>query len=240
METIFKNKVALVIGGASGIGRATALAFAKKGANMAVVDRKENIKIVDFIKKLGSEAIFINCDVSKSDDVKAMLRQTIGAFGRLDYAFNNTGIESACPLTPNSSEQNGDKTIAIYLKGVWLCMKYEIPKILKQGKGAFVNCASVVGLVRFLRLMAHVAFKQGIVGLPKTTDLECATQEIRINVVCQDVIQTAMVDRLNGKTKEAMARFKSFQPIGGFGLANKIANAVVWMCADAASLATGM
>ena len=239
METTFKNKVALVTGGASGIGRATALAFAKKGAKVAVVDWKENDEMVDLIKELGSEAIFIKCDVSKTDDVKAMVAQTIAAFGRLDYAFNNAGIEGASAPTQDCSEENWDKTIGVNLKGVWLCMRYEIPEILKQGKGAIVNCASVAGLVGFAGLPAYVASKHGIVGLTKTTALECATQGIRVNVVCPGVIQTPMIDRLTGKTKEGIERFKGFEPIGRFGLPEEIANAVVWMCSDEASFVTG-
>ncbi|CAM4062105.1 SDR family oxidoreductase [Flavobacterium sinopsychrotolerans] len=239
METTFKNKVALVTGGASGIGRATALAFAKKGAKVAVVDWKENDEMVDLIKELGSEAIFIKCNVSKTDDVKAMVAQTIAAFGRLDYAFNNAGIEGASAPTQDCSEENWDKTIGVNLKGVWLCMKYEIPEILKQGKGAIVNCASVAGLVGFAGLPAYVASKHGIVGLTKTTALECATQGIRVNVVCPGVIQTPMIDRLTGKTKEGIERFKGFEPIGRFGLPEEIANAVVWMCSDEASFVTG-
>jgi NAD(P)-dependent dehydrogenase (short-subunit alcohol dehydrogenase family) len=239
METTFKNKVALVTGGASGIGRATALAFAKKGAKVAVVDWKENDEMVDLIKELGSEAIFIKCDVSKTDDVKAMVAQTITAFGRLDYAFNNAGIEGASATTQDCSEENWDKTIGVNLKGVWLCMKYEIPEMLKQGKGAIVNCASVAGLVGFAGLPAYVASKHGIVGLTKTTALECATQGIRVNVICPGVIQTPMIDRLTGKTKDGIERFKGFEPIGRFGLPEEIAHAVVWMCSDEASFVTG-
>ena len=134
METTFKNKVAIVTGGASGIGRATALAFAKKGAKVAVVDWKENDETVDLIKELGGEAIFIKCDVSKTDDVKAMVEQTIATFGRLDYAFNNAGIEGVSALTEDCTEENWDKTIGVNLKGIWLCMKYEIPKYSNKEK----------------------------------------------------------------------------------------------------------
>jgi len=239
METLFKNKVVIVTGGSSGIGKATALAFAKKGAKVAVVDWKENDEIVDLIKELGSEAIFIKCDVSKTDDVKAMVAQTIAAFGRLDYAFNNAGIEGDSAPTQDCSEENWDKTIGVNLKGVWLCMKYEIPEILKQGKGAIVNCASVAGLVGFAGLPAYVASKHGIVGLTKTTALECATQGIRVNVVCPGVIQTPMIDRLTGKTKEAIEQFTGLEPIGRFGLPEEIANAVVWLCSNEASFVTG-
>ncbi|MGO4904248.1 SDR family oxidoreductase [Flavobacterium sp. W20_MBD1_R3] len=239
METPFKNKVALVTGGASGIGRATALAFAKKGAKVAVADWKENDEMVDLIKELGSEAIFIKCDVSKTDDVKAMVAQTIAAFGRLDYAFNNAGIEGIQANTFDCTEENWDKTIGVNLKGVWLSMKYEIPEILKQGKGAIVNCASVAGMIGFAGLPAYVASKHGIVGLTKTTALEFATQGIRVNVVCPGVIQTPMIDRLTGKTKEAIEQFTGLEPMRRFGLPEEIANAVVWLCSDEASFVTG-
>lgn len=239
METIFKNKVALVTGGSSGIGRAAALAFAKKGAKVVVVDWKENDEMVDLIKELGSEAIFIKCDVSKTDDVKAMVAQTIAAFGRLDYAFNNAGIEGIQANTFDCTEENWDKTIGVNLKGVWLSMKYEIPEILKQGKGAIVNCASVAGMIGFAGLPAYVASKHGIVGLTKTTALEFATQGIRVNVVCPGVIQTPMIDRLTGKTKEAIEQFTGLEPMRRFGLPEEIANAVVWLCSDEASFVTG-
>jgi NAD(P)-dependent dehydrogenase (short-subunit alcohol dehydrogenase family) len=239
METIFKNKVALVTGGSSGIGRAVALAFAKKGANVVVIDWIENDEMVDLIKELGSEAIFIKCDVSKTDDVKSMVAQTIAAFGRLDYAFNNAGIEGTQANTIDCTEENWDKTIGVNLKGVWLSMKYEIPEILKQGKGAIVNCASVAGMIGFAGLPAYVASKHGIVGLTKTTALEFATQGIRVNVVCPGVIQTPMIDRLTGKTKEAIEQFTGLEPMRRFGLPEEIANAVVWLCSDEASFVTG-
>jgi NAD(P)-dependent dehydrogenase (short-subunit alcohol dehydrogenase family) len=239
METIFKNKVAIVTGGTSGIGRATAIAFAKKGAKVAVVDWIESNETVNLIKDLGGEAIFIKCDVSKTTDVKAMVEKTIAAFGRLDYAYNNAGIEGASAPTHECTEENWDKTIGINLKGIWLCMKYEIPEILKQGKGAIVNCASVAGLVGFAGLPAYVASKHGVIGLTKTAALECAKLGIRVNVVCPGVIQTPMIDRLTGKTKEAIEQFTGLEPVGRFGQPEEIANAVVWMCSDEASFVTG-
>lgn len=239
METTFKNKVAIVTGGSSGIGRATAVAFAKKGAKVAVVDWIENNETVNLIKEFGSEAIFIKCDVSKTADVKAMVAKTIAAFGRLDYAFNNAGIEGASAPTQDCTEENWDKTIGINLKGIWLCMKYEIPEILKQGKGAIVNCSSVAGLVGFSGLPAYVASKHGVIGLTKTAALEYATLGIRVNVVCPGVIQTPMIDRLTGKTKEAIEQFTGLEPLGRFGLPEEIAHAVVWLCSDEASFVTG-
>jgi NAD(P)-dependent dehydrogenase (short-subunit alcohol dehydrogenase family) len=239
METEFKNKVAIVTGGSSGIGRATALAFAKKGAKVVVVDWKENSETIDLIKKSGGEALFIKCDVSKSSDVKAMVEKTIATFGRLDYAFNNAGIEGDSSPVQDCSEENWDKTIGVNLKGVWLCMKHEIPEMLKQGKGAIVNCSSVAGLVGFSGLPAYVASKHGVIGLTKTSALECAKLGVRVNAVCPGVIQTPMIDRLTGNDKEAIEQFTSLEPVGRFGQAEEIADAVVWMCSDGASFVTG-
>ena len=149
METTFKNKVIIVTGGSFGIGKATAIAFAKQGAKIVIADWAENPETIAFIKDLGNDVIFTKCDVSRSDEVKSMVEKTIATFGRLDYAFNNAGIEGNTALTPDCTEDNWDKTIAINLKGVWLCMKYEIPEMLKQGKGVIINCSSVAGLVGF-------------------------------------------------------------------------------------------
>jgi len=239
METTFKNKVALVTGASSGIGKATALAFAKKGAKVVVVDWIENKDTMNLIKELGGEAIFIKCDVSKAADVKAMVEKTIEAFGRLDYAFNNAGIEGASAPTQDCTEENWDKTIGINLKGIWLCMKYEIPEMLKQGKGVIVNCSSVAGLVGFSGLPAYVASKHGVIGLTKTAALECAKLGIRVNAVCPGVIKTPMMDRITGNKKEAVEQFTGLEPVGRFGLPEEIANAVVWLCSDEASFVTG-
>ena len=239
MEVSFKNKVALVTGGSSGIGRATAIAFARKGAKVVVVDWKENYETVNLIREIGSEAIFIKCDVSKIVDVEVMIAKAIVEFGRLDYAFNNAGIEGIQANTWDCTEENWDKTINVNLKGIWNCMKYEIPEMLKLGKGVIVNCASVAGLVGFEGLSAYVASKHGVVGLTKTAALECAKLGIRVNAVCPGVIQTPMIDRLTHKEKENIAQFKGFEPIGRFGLPEEVANAVVWMCTDEASFVTG-
>ncbi|MFV8347832.1 SDR family NAD(P)-dependent oxidoreductase [Flavobacterium sp. ZB4P13] len=145
MEATFKNKVAIVTGGSSGIGKSIALAFAQKEAKVVVVDWIENSETMNLIKDLGAEAIFIKCDVSKTEDVKAMVEKTIETFGRLDYAFNNAGVEGKSASAQDCTEENWDKTIGVNLKGIWLCMKYEIPEILKQSKGTIVNCASVTG-----------------------------------------------------------------------------------------------
>lgn len=240
MENTFKNKVALVTGGSSGIGRATALAFAKKGAKVVIADWIENQETMDMIENLGGEAIFVKCDVSKSADVKALIEKTINTFGRLDFAFNNAGIEGTSASTQDCSEDNWDKTIGVNLKGIWLCMKYQIPIMLKKGKGSIVNCSSVAGLVGFQGLPAYVASKHGVIGLTKTAALENAKLGIRVNAVCPGVIQTPMIDRLTRKQKEAEEQFASMEPVGRFGQPEEIACAVMWLCSDEASFVTGI
>lgn len=239
METEFKNKVVIVTGGAFGIGRATALAFAKKGAKVVVVDWKENTETIDLIKKSKGEALFIKCDVSKSSDVKAMVSKTIATFGRLDFAFNNAGIEGESASVQDCSEENWDKTIGVNLKGVWLCMKYEIHEMIKQRKGVIINCSSVAGLVGFAGSPAYVASKHGVIGLTKTAALEYAKDGIRVNAVCPGVIKTAMIDRLTGEKEEVEKKFIGLEPMARMGKPEEIANTVVWMCSDEASFVTG-
>jgi len=240
MENTFKDKVALVTGASFGIGRATALAFAKKGAKVVLADWVENPETMDLIKKEGGEVLFIKCDVSNGKDVKALIQKTIATFGRLDFAYNNAGIEGNSAPIHECSEENWDRTIGINLKGIWLCMKYEIPEMLKQGKGVIVNCSSVAGLVGFQGLPAYVASKHGVIGLTKTAALECAKLSIRVNAVCPGVIQTPMIDRLTGKKKESIEQFTALEPMARFGLAEEIANAVIWLCSEEASFVTGV
>ena len=240
MENTFKNKVALVTGGSSGIGRATALAFARKGTKVVIADWAESQETIDIIENLGGDGIFVKCDVSKNADVKALIEKIITTFGRLDYTFNNAGIEGTPAPTQDCSEENWDKTISVNLKGIWLCMKYEIPEMLKKGKGVIVNCSSVAGLVGFQGLPAYVASKHGVIGLTKTAALENAKRGIRVNAVCPGVIQTPMIDRLTGKEKESIEQFTGLEPVGRFGKPEEIANAVLWLCSDEASFVTGI
>lgn len=239
METTFRNKVVVVTGGSSGIGKATAISFAQKGAKVVVVDWIENDETMSLLKKTGAKFLFIKCDVSKESEVKAMVEKTIETFGRLDYAFNNAGIEGKSAPTQDCTEENWDKVIGINLKGIWLCMKYEIPEVLKQGKGAIVNCASVAGLVGFAGLPAYVASKHAVIGLTKTAALENAKLGIRINAVCPGIIATPMIDRLIKNDKEVEKQFVSLEPVGRFGQPEEIANAVIWLCSDQASFVTG-
>jgi NAD(P)-dependent dehydrogenase (short-subunit alcohol dehydrogenase family) len=242
MEKIFQNKVALVTGGSYGIGRATAIAFARRGAKLVIADWKEDKdnETVKQVKEAGSEGVFVRCDVSSSKEVTALMNQCISTYGQLDYAFNNAGIEGVQGKTHECSEENWDQTISINLKGIWLCMKMEIPYMLKNGKGVIVNCSSVAGLNGFPGLPAYVASKHGIVGLTKTAALEYAEQGIRINAVCPGVIHTNMIDRLTGKSKETEKQFTEMEPVGRMGTPEEIAEAVIWLCSDAASFVTGV
>lgn len=239
MDKTFENKVAIVTGGAFGIGKATAIAFARRGAKVAVVDWIEDSETVELIQKDGGEAIFIKCDVSKTADVAEMVNQTVKKFGRLDYAVNNAGIEGINAPVHECTEENWDKTININLKGVWLCMKNQIPVMLKQGKGAIVNIASIAGLVGFPGLPAYVASKHAVVGLTKTAALENAKSGIRINAVCPGVIKTPMVDRVTGKDKVVEKAYEDMEPVGRMGQPEEVAEAIVWLCSDAASFITG-
>jgi NAD(P)-dependent dehydrogenase (short-subunit alcohol dehydrogenase family) len=241
MEKLFQNKVALVTGGSFGIGRASAVAFAQRGANVVIADWKEDKEgeTLKLIQAAGSEGIFVQCDVSKSQDVKALMDQIIATYHRLDFAFNNAGIEGNTAPTHECTEENWDKTIGINLKGIWLCLKQEILQMLKQGNGAIVNCASVAGLSGFAGLPAYVASKHAIVGLTKTAALENAKAGIRVNAVCPGVIHTAMVDRVTGKDKEVEKLYTAMEPVGRMGQPEEVAETVVWLCSDAASFVTG-
>lgn len=237
-----QGKVALVTGGASGIGRATALAFAREGAKVVVSDVvvAGGEETVALIKAAGGDALFVKADVAKPAEVDALIARVVAAYGRLDCACNNAGIEGAMTSTVDCSEENFDRTIAVNLKGVWLCMKAEITQMLKQGGGAIVNTASVAGLVGFAGLPAYVASKHGVVGLTKTAALEYAKSGIRINAVCPGVIQTPMLERLFQSSPQAGENIAALEPVGRLGKPEEIAEAAVWLCSDAASFVTGL
>jgi NAD(P)-dependent dehydrogenase (short-subunit alcohol dehydrogenase family) len=239
MEKIFERKVVLITGGSFGIGRATALAFARRGAIVIIADWIEEKDTLLKIKEIGAEAMFIKCDVSNFSDVEKLMKDIIAKYGRLDIAFNNAGIEGEMANTHVCTEENWDKTISVNLKGTWLCMKMEIPLMLKTGNAVIVNCASVAGLNGFAGLPAYVATKHGVIGLTKTAALEYAKQGIRVNAVCPGVIHTAMIDRITGKDKEVEKQYTDMEPVGRMGQPEEVAEAVIWLCSDAASFVTG-
>ena len=241
MAGLTEGKVALVTGAGSGIGRATALVFAREGAKVVVSDIvvAGGQETVQQIEAAGGEAIFVKADVSQAADVEALVTQTVETYGRLDCAFNNAGIEGGMKLTIDCTKEEFDRTIAVNLTGVWLCMKYEIQQMLSQGGGAIVNTASAAGLVGFPSLPDYVASKHGVVGLTKTAALEYAKSGIRVNAVCPGVIQTPMVERGAQLSPGFDELALSMEPVGRFGQPAEVGEAVVWLCSDAASFVTG-
>ncbi len=241
MAGLTEGKIVLVTGAGSGIGRATALVFAREGAKVVVADIvvEGGQETVQQIEAAGGEAIFVKADVSQAADVETLIAKTVETYGRLDCAFNNAGIEGGMKLTIDCTKEEFDRTIAVNLTGVWLCMKYEIQQMLSQGSGAIVNTASAAGLVGFPSLPDYVASKHGVVGLTKTAALEYAKSGIRVNAVCPGVIQTPMVERGAQLSPGFDELALSMEPVGRFGQPAEVGEAVVWLCSDAASFVTG-
>jgi len=239
MEQPFKDKAIIVTGASSGIGQATAVAFAARGANVMIADVIDPEETLAKIFAVRGNAVSVKCDVSKEADVKAMVEQTVTLFGGLDYAFNNAGIEGVSMPLQDVAESDWDRTLDINLKGAWLCMKYELPAMLKQGKGAIVNCASIAGLVGFSFAAPYVASKHGLVGLTRTAALENAKSNIRVNAVCPGIIHTPMIDRYAKGDTKVEAQLAAGEPIGRVGLPEEVADAVVWLCSEASSFVTG-
>ena len=236
-----KGKIALVTGATTGIGRATAIEFARNGAAVVVsdVNTAEGLKTANLIENEGGEATFVECDVSASADVEALISQVLKKHGRLDAAHNNAGVEGARVPLIDLTEEQWDAVMAVNLKGVWMCMKHEIPQMLEQGGGAIVNTSSVAGLMGMKGSTAYGTAKHGVIGLTKTAALEYADRGVRVNAVCPGAVRTPMTERLMGNDPEREAMYMSIQPIGRFGTTAEIANMVVWLCSDAASLVTG-
>src|SRR5215510_6201413 len=241
MASLVAGKVALVTGGGSGIGRASALTFAREGAKVVVADVvvEGGEETVRLIQQRGGEAIFVKTDVSRAAEVEALVARAVQTYGRLDCAHNNAGIEGAAATTIDYAEDAWERVIAINLKGVWLCMKYEIPHLLKQGGGAIVNTASTAGLVGYRGGAAYVASKHGVVGLTKTAALEYAKAGVRVNAVCPGAIDTPMMGRITGHRPQRAERMAASEPVGRMGRPEEIAEAVVWLCSEAASFVTG-
>jgi NAD(P)-dependent dehydrogenase (short-subunit alcohol dehydrogenase family) len=241
MPGLVQGKIALVTGGGSGIGRATALKLAKEGAKLMIADYvpEGGERTVRMIEEAGGEASFVAADVSVTRQVEAMVAKSVETYGRIDCAFNNAGIEGRMANTVECTEETWDRTIAINLKGVWLCMKYEIPQMLKQGGGTIVNTASIAGLVGFEGLPAYNASKGGVVQLTRTAALEFATKNIRVNCVCPGVIRTPMVERLLDNRSFTEEQLNAGEPMGRMGKPEEIAEGVLWLLSDASSFVTG-
>jgi len=237
------GKVALITGGGSGIGRATAIAFAREGAKVSIADynRTGGEETVRMIKSAGGEASFIEANVAIAKQVEAMVARTVETYGRLDCAFNNAGIEGEMGGNlAECSEENWGRIIAINLTGVFLCMKYEIPQMLKNGGGSIVNTASAAGLIGLPGGTAYVASKHGVAGLTKSAALEYAKSGIRINAVCPGFIRTAMTERVMDRGTISEDAMISAEPIGRIGKPEEIANVVLFLCSDDASFVTGL
>lgn len=237
----FAGKVAFVTGAANGIGRATALAFARAGTSVVVADVSEqgNLETARMIEELGGRALAVSCDVTRAEDVKAALNKTIEVFGRIDFAFNNAGSEQAITATADLTEEEWERIVRVNLRSVFLCMKYEIPLLLKQGGGAIVNTSSGAGVKGIAGQAAYCAAKHGVVGFTKAAALDYAKSNIRVNAVCPGIIETPMMDRFSGGTPEGRARVIAQEPVGRMGKPEEIAAAVVWLCSDAAAFVIG-
>lgn len=237
------DKVAVVTGGSSGIGRASAIALAQAGARVVVADvmQADGEKTVHLVEDEGGEALFVHTDVSQSQAVRAMVRQTVETFGRIDCLFNNAGIEGSRASTAACTEENWDRVMGINLKGVWLCMKYAIPYMREQGSGSIVNMSSIHGLSSGMKgYMPYVTSKHGVIGLTRAAAAEHARLGIRINAICPGYVHTPMIENNLGVNAEQFESWlQAFVPAGRLGTQEEIASAVVWLCSDASSFVVG-
>jgi NAD(P)-dependent dehydrogenase (short-subunit alcohol dehydrogenase family) len=235
------GKVALVTGAGSGIGRASAIAFAREGAKVVVSDisAEGGEETVRRIVDAGGEAQFVRADVTNAGEVEALVRQTVERYGRLDCAHNNAGVAGASAATAEAGEEDWDRILGVNLKGVWLSMKHEIRQMVTQRSGAIVNASATAGLVGSRRSAAFSAAAHGVLGLTKTAALEYIDAGIRVNAICPGIIRTPMIERLTRSNVQAEAAFIARVPAGRMGTPEEIAEAVVWLCSDAASFVTG-
>lgn len=241
MNLSFENKVALVTGAGSGLGLATAKAFAESGASVVLADWNEKgvRSAAEELTAQGHKALAIRCDVADDAQVEAMVEQTVATFGRLDAAYNNAGVQNIVAETADAPREDFDRAMAINLGGVWSCMKFELRQMRKQGSGAIVNCSSIGGLVGIAGRGVYHASKHGVLGLTKSAALEYASRGIRINAVCPGIIETPMVAGMLTSQAEAMKELLKDVPIGRLGHAEEIADAVLWLCSPAASFVIG-
>ncbi|WP_027378110.1 SDR family oxidoreductase [Kaistella palustris] len=242
MNFNFENKVALITGAASGLGFATAKAFAEAGAKVVLSDWDEKA-VNNAAKELetqGFTTLAITCDVSNDEQVKAMIEKTVVTFGRLDFAYNNAGVQNELAEAADQTREDFDKVVGINLRGVWSCMKYELQQMRKQGNGSIVNCSSIGGILGGAQRGVYHAAKHGVIGLTKSAAMEYAPQNIRINTICPGLVHTAMADQLiaNGQG-DALDEMLKEVPLGRLGRSEEIANSVLFLCSDAASLIVG-
>ena len=235
-----ENKVALVVGGSTGIGRATAVAFAKAGAKVVVASRgeKRGQETVELVKQAGTEGLFIQTDVSDKSSVKNLIEQTINKYGRIDAAFNNAGIEGKTAPLIETDEDDFDSIINVNLKGVYLCLKYQIAAMLETGGGAIVNTASIGGVIGFPNTAIYCASKHGVIGLTKTAALELAKSNIRVNAIAPGAVQTDLLNRMSGGEEAAEAIAQAI-PNGRISSPDEISGAVIWLCSDEATYVNG-
>ncbi|QUP57042.1 SDR family oxidoreductase (plasmid) [Ralstonia syzygii] len=241
MKFSFENQVALVTGAASGMGLATAKAFARAGAAVALADvNGEGVRAAaEALVAAGHKAIGIRCDVANMDEVEAMVNETVSTFGRLDMAFNNAGVQSPVAETADADPKDYDFVMGVNLRGIWNCMKLELLQMRKQGNGAIVNNSSLGGLVGIAERGIYHASKHGVVGLTKSAGLEYAARGIRINAVCPGIIETPMVSGMLETQPEAMAELMKEVPMKRLGRSEEIADAVLWLCSPASSFVIG-
>jgi NAD(P)-dependent dehydrogenase (short-subunit alcohol dehydrogenase family) len=243
MNISFENKVALVTGAASGLGLATAKAFAASGAAVVLADwNATNVRAAAAeLAAQGHRTLAIPCDVADDVQVEAMIEKTVLTFGQLDAAFNNAGIQNLLAETADSTREDYDRVMAVNLRGVWSCMKFELQQMRRQGSGAIVNCSSLGGLIGGNQRGSYHAAKHGVIGFTKSAALEYATRGIRVNAVCPGMIRTPMLDQMiaAGQEEELNAMLQTFVPMGRMGRPEEIADAVLWLCSSAASYVTG-
>ena len=240
-KTMTDQKVAIVTGCSSGIGRATAVALAKQGVKVTVAARraKEGEETVHLVKEAGSEGIFVKTDVANEDDVKSLVEKTVEMYDRLDYAFNNAAIPETTASLIEQTSNVFDQIMNVNIKGVWLCMKYEIPEMIRTGGGAIVNTSSGAGVIGIPQQSIYSASKHAVLGMTKSAALEYAKSGIRINAIAPGLVETEMVDRVAEGNKQIIESLKSRTPIGRIGDPQEIANAVVWLLSDKASFVLG-